>query len=419
MLTVIATESYEEFAENLQQEIETDTGIRFGVVEAHQFAAIPVVGSDGQTTALGSEASKNVWDHLKAEGYIDATGRIEDALRVALEDDTLSVPEEFADQRQEIAKMLRKLAGRLTIKNADERCSIRPRRAVLHSPEFKALWDRIKHKTTYRVEFDNQDLLAQCIKALDDAPPIPRPRLQWRKADIAIGQSGVEATEREGAASVVLDEDDIELPDVLTELQDRTQLTRRSIQRILCESARLADFKRNPQQFIELAAQTINRCKHLALVDGVKYQRLGDEYYYAQKLFENEELTGYMKNVLSDATKSVYDQVVYDSEIEKSFAEELANSTKVKVYAKLPRWFTVPTPLGSYNPDWAVIVEKDEGERLYFVVETKASLFASDLRDAERAKIECGKAHFAALNVSESPAHYRTARSLDDLLAPS
>ena len=419
MLTVIATESYEEFAENLQQEIETDTGIRFGVVEAHQFAAIPVVGADGQTTALGSEASKNVWDHLKAEGYIDATGRIEDALRVALEDDTLSVPEEFAEQHQEIAKVLRKLAGRLTIKNADERCSIRPRRAVLHSPEFKALWDRIKHKTTYRVEFDNQDLLAQCIKALDDAPPIPRPRLQWRKADIAIGQSGVEATEREGAASVVLDEDDIELPDVLTELQDRTQLTRRSIQRILCESARLADFKRNPQQFIELAAQAINRCKRLALVDGVKYQRLGDEYYYAQKLFENEELTGYMKNVLSDATKSVYDQVVYDSEVEKSFAEELANSTEVKVYAKLPGWFTVPTPLGSYNPDWAVIVEKDEGERLYFVVETKASLFASDLRDAERAKIECGKAHFAALNVSESPAHYRIARSLDDLLAPS
>ena len=278
MLTVIATESYEEFAENLQQEIEIDTGIRFGVVEAHQFAAIPVIGSDGQTTALGSEASKSVWDHLKAEGYIDATGRIEDALRVALEDDTLSVPEEFAAPRQEIAKVLRKLAGRLTIKNADERCSIRPRRAVLHSPEFKALWDRIKHKTTYRVEFDNQDLLTQCIKALDDAPPIPRPRLQWRKADIAIGQSGVEATEREGAASVVLDEDDIELPDVLTELQDRTQLTRRSIQRILCESARLADFKRNPQQFIELAAQAINRCKRLALVDGVKYQRLGDEY---------------------------------------------------------------------------------------------------------------------------------------------
>ena len=418
-LTVIATESYEEFAENLQQEIEDDTGIRFGVVEAHQFAAIPVVGTGGQTTALGSEASKNLWEHLKAEGYIDAAGRVQDTLREALKDDTFSVPEEFADQYEEIAKVLRKLAGRLTIKNADERRSIRPRRAVLQSPEFKALWDRIKHKTTYRVEFDNEDLLAQCIQALDDAPPIPRSRLQWRKADIAIGQGGVEATEREGAATVVLDEVDVELPDVLTELQDRTQLTRRSIYRILSGSRRLDDFKRNPQQFIDLAAQAINRCKRLALVNGVKYQRLGDEYYYAQELFDQEELTGYLKNMISDTEKSVYDQVVYDSDIERSFAGQLENNTTVKVYAKLPGWFAVPTPLGSYNPDWAVLVEHDDGERLYFVVETKASLFASDLRNAENAKIECGKAHFAALKVSESPAQYRTARSLDDVLAHS
>ena len=418
-LTVIATESYEEFADNLQQEIEADTGIRFGIVEEHQFAAIPVVGTDGQTTALGSEASKNLWEHLKAEGYIDATGRVQDTLREALKDDTLSIPEKFADQHEEIDKVLRKFAGRLTIKNADERRSIRPRRAVLQSQEFKALWDRIKHKTTYRVEFDNEDLLAQCIQALDDAPPIPRPRLQWRKADIAIGQGGVEATEREGSATVVLDEADVELPDVLTELQDRTQLTRRSIHHILSESGRLADFKRNPQQFIDLAAQAINRCKRLALVDGVKYQRLGNEYYYAQELFGQEELTGYLKNMISDTQKSVYDQVVYDSDIEKSFADQMENSTEVKMYAKLPGWFAVPTPLGSYNPDWAVLVERDDGERLYFVVETKASLFPSDLRNAESAKIECGKAHFAALKVSESPAEYRTARSLDDVLAHS
>lgn len=360
-----------------------------------------------------------MWEHLKAEGYIDAAGRVQDTLREALKDDTLSIPEKFADQHEEIDKVLRKFAGRLTIKNADERRSIRPRRAVLQSPEFKALWDRIKHKTTYRVEFDNEDLLAQCIQALDDAPPIPRPRLQWRKADIAIGQAGVEATEREGAATVVLDEADVELPDVLTELQDRTQLTRRSIHRILSESGRLADFKRNPQQFIDLAAQAINRCKRLALVNGVKYQRLGDEYYYAQKLFEQEELTGYLKNMISDTEKSVYDQVVYDSDIERSFADQLENNTAVKVYAKLPGWFAVPTPLGSYNPDWAVLVEHDDGERLYFVVETKASLFASDLRNAESAKIECGKSHFAALKASESPAQYRTARSLDDVLAHS
>ena len=415
-LTVVATESYEDFAEKLQHEIETETGIRFGVVEPHQFAAISVAGGDGQTVALGSEASGVLWEHLRAQGYIDATGRIQGSLRRALKDNAFMVPVQFMAQREEIAGVLRKRAGRLEIKNADERRSVLPRQAVLQSEEFKALWDRVKHKTTYRVAFDNEKLLAQCTRALRNAPLIPKTRLQWRKADIAIGESGVEATEIAGAATVVLDEPDIALPDVLTELQDRTQLTRRSIQRILCASGRLDDFKRNPQQFIELATESINRCKQNALVDGIKYQRLGDEYYYAQELFETKELTGYLKNML-DSTKSVYEQVVYEFGIEASFAEQLENNTAVKVYAKLPGWFTVPTPLGSYNPDWAVLIDSDEGERLYFVVETKSSLFTSDYRGTESAKIECGKAHFDALKVGDAFARYKVATSVEGLLA--
>ena len=235
-------------------------------------------------------------------------------------DDAFSLPDEFTDQREEIAKLLHKLAGRLDVKDADERRTVRPRQAVLHSPAFKALWDRIKHKTTYRVAFDNEKLLADCTAALRDAPAIARPRLRWRKADIAIGQSGVDATETAGAAPVVLDEADLELPDVLTELQDRTQLTRRSIARILCESGRLDDFRRNPQEFIERSAEAVNRCKRLALVDGIRYQRLGDEQYYGQELFESEELTGYLKNMLA-AKKSVHEQIVYDSDTEAAFAD--------------------------------------------------------------------------------------------------
>ena len=416
-LTVVATESYEEFADNLQQEIEHDTGVRFGVLEVHQFAAIPVVSDGGRITALGIEASKALWEHLKAEGHIDGTGRIRDSLRKALADETFSVPGEFAAHHEHIVKALRRLAGRLEIRDADERRSILPRRAILQSPEFKALWDRIKHKTTYCVAFDNEDLLAQCIRALRDAPAIPRTRFRWRKADLAIGRSGVEATETAGAATTLLDEAAVELPDVLTELQDRTQLTRRSIQRILCESGRLNDFKRNPQRFIELAAEAINRCKRSALVDGIKYQRLGDDDHYAQELFESEELTGYLKNMLSETKKSVYEQVVFDSGIEAAFAEQLEKNPAVRVYAKLPGWFTVPTPLGSYNPDWAVLIDSEEGERLYLVVETKGSLFAGDLRGTESARIKCGKAHFEALGVAEPPARYEVARNLDDLFA--
>ena len=418
-LTVVATESYEQFAENLQKEIEDDTGIRFGIVEAHQFAGLVVEGKDGQTAPLGFEESQALWEHLKAEGMIDAKGKVQDALKKALKDGKLSVPERFAPQIGQITEILRKLSGRLEIKNADERRQVRTRQTVLNSPEFKALWDRIKHKTTYRVQFDNEKLIDSCIRALKDGPHIAKTRLQWRKADIAIGKAGVEATEREGAATVVLDETDIELPDVLTDLQDRTQLTRRTIHRVLVGSDRLEDFKRNPQQFIEMAAEAINRCKRLVVVDGIKYQRLGDEHYYAQELFEKEELTGYLKNMMTDATKSVYEQVVYQSDIEATFADQLEKNAAVKVYAKLPGWFTVPTPLGTYNPDWAVLIQEDGRERLYLVVETKGTLFADGLRSAEAAKILCGEAHFSALAIGDNPARYVKATKVDDLLGHS
>ena len=416
-LTVIATEGYEQFAENLQKEIEADTGIRFGIVEKHQFAAIPVTDKEGRTTALGVTKSEAIWTHLKEAGYVDPKGKVQDHLRKALKDDTLQLPEPFQAQLPQVKEVLRKLAGKLDIKNADERKPIKTRQAVLHSEEFQALWNRIKHKTTYRVQFDNEKLVTECAKAIRECPPITKTRVQIRKADLAIGRGGVSSEETAAAAPITIEETDIELPDLLTDLQDKTQLTRRSLVQILTDSGRLDDFKRNPQQFIELATESINRTKRLALVDGIKYQRIGDEYYYAQELFEQEELTGYLKNMLT-STKSVYEHVVYDSpDVERTFAEQLEKNEAVKVYAKLPGWFKVPTPLGTYNPDWAVLVEKDGAERLYFVVETKGGLFTDDLRRTEDAKIKCGKAHFNALKVSETPAKYIVARTIDDLMA--
>ena len=415
-LTVVANEDYEEFAEKLQKEIEEETGIRFGIVEEHQFAGVSVTDDKGVASPLGFEESQTLWQHFKTEGYVDAKGKVQDTLRKALKDGKLKIPEKYAAQTAQITDILKKLSGRLEIKNADDRVPIKTRQAILESEGFKALWERIKHKTTYRVEFDNEKLIRDCIKALKEGPVIAKTRVQIRKADLAIGKAGVEAKETSTAAPVTLDETDIELPDLLTDLQDKTHLTRRSIVRILKESDRLDDFKRNPQDFIELAGETINRTKRLALVDGIKYQRLGQEHYYAQELFQTEELMGYLKQSL-EVTKSVFERVVYDSSgIEKGFAEDLEKNEAVKVYAKLPGWFKVPTPLGTYNPDWAVLIEKDGVERLYFVVETKGSLFKDDLRHKEGAKIACGKAHFGALAVDANQARYEVATSLDDLL---
>lgn len=423
-LTVIATESYEEFAENLQKEIEDDTGIRFGVVESHQFATVLTVNEKGETAPLGVEHSEKIWQFLKGEGYVDAKGKVQDSLRAALKDGSFKLPDDIKAglgskpdvAAEDIQGVLKKLAGKLDIKNADDRRIIRTREAVLQSAEFKALWDRIKYKTTYRVDFNNEKLIVDCAKAIQDCPPITKTRAQFRKADIAIGKGGVTAEETSASAFTTIHEDDIELPDIITDLQDKTQLTRRSIVKILTESRRLQDFARNPQQFIDYAAEAINRTKRLALVDGIKYSKIGDEHFYAQELFQQEELKGYLKNTL-ETQKSVYTHVVYDSAgVERNFAEDLEKNEAVKVYAKLPSWFKVPTPLGTYNPDWAVVVDDSGQEKLYFVVETKGSTWWGDLRHVEGAKILCGEKHFEEIASGGHPAKYIRAVDVNGMM---
>ena len=394
-LTVIATESYQAFAENLQREIEKDTGVRFGIVEKHAFATIIITDKEGAAKPLGSDQSEVLWEHLVSEGHIDSKGKIKDSLRQSLREGSLTVPKSFGGQLEQITNILRKNAGRLDIKDADERRRVRTNQKMLQSKQFSELWKRIKYKTSYRVKFDSEILIKSCSKGLKEAPAIPKAQLQWRKADVSIGKAGVEATEKRNEAETKrLTQSDIELPDILTELEKRTQLTRRTIYRILFYSNRLEDFKTNPQKFIELVAGVINRCKELTIVDGIKYQRLGNEHYYAQEMFLQDELNGYLKNLI-DVDKSVYKQVIWDSKVEADFVNQLENESAIKVYTKLPRWFTVPTPLGNYNPDWAVLVEQEKVERLYFIVETKDGI--GNLRPTEEAKIKCGKKHFKAL----------------------
>ena len=174
-LTVVATESYEQFAENLQKEIEEDTGIRFGIVEPHQFAAVTVTGADGSTAPLGVEQSKALWEHLKAQGYIDAKGKVQDTLQHGPEGRHADAARSLraaagADHRRSCASSPAGWRSRTPTSAA--RCG-RARRSCT-APEFKALWDRIKHKTTYRVQFDNEKLIESCIKALRDAPADPQ-----------------------------------------------------------------------------------------------------------------------------------------------------------------------------------------------------------------------------------------------------
>ncbi|HDR9165816.1 TPA: restriction endonuclease subunit R, partial [Burkholderia vietnamiensis] len=207
------------------------------------------------------------------------------------------------------------------------------------------------------------------------------------------------------------------LPDLLTELQDRTQLTRRSLATILADSGRLDDFRVNPQQFIALAADAINRCKRLALVAGISYRKLGDRHVHALESFESEALTGYLRSLRLDARKSIHEAVVCETDAERAFADALEAHDGVKLYARLPAWFRIATPLGGYHPDWAVLAEQDGGERLYFVVDTPNADDAVP-SEHERAKLACGAAHFRALADGEDAARFVRVAQVDALFEP-
>ncbi len=395
-LTVMANESYEDFAAQLQKEIEKDEGIKFGVVEKHLFANVLVLGDDGTTSHLGTEASTELFDHFQRLGYIDTRGKVQDTLRIALKNKALDLPEAYTEQAPQIAHVLKKVAGKLNINDADKRISVSVKRAVLESEEFKALWDRIKFKTTFRVDFDPEKLITKCAEEISTGLVVGKARFVYRKSQAEITRGGVAMADPTQSIHVY-EARDFELPDLLTYLQNETNLTRKTLVAILKQSGTLPKFKNNPQKYIEQVAATIKQQMRLFIVDGIKYQKLGDSHFFAQELFEKEELYGYLHKNMLESTKSVYDHVVYDSSVEADFAKQFESSDDIKVYAKLPGWFKIDTPLGSYNPDWAVLVEIDGKARLYFVVETKGTPLAGALRSAEQAKIKCGQAHFEAI----------------------
>jgi type III restriction enzyme len=185
------------------------------------------------------------------------------------------------------------------------------------------------------------------------------------------------------------------LPDILAYLQGEIELTRGTLVRILKESGRLAEFMVNPQRFMDAVASILRHELNRLIIDGIKYEKIEGEEF-EMRLFETEEIIGYLHNRL-EVGKSVYDAVVFDSEVERSFAERLDQREDIKLFVKLPWWFRIETPIGDYNPDWAIV--KHDTSALYLVRETKGTKDFEKLRNSEADKIRCGRKHFEALDV--------------------
>jgi type III restriction enzyme len=398
-LTVMATESYTDFVENFQKEIEKETGIVFGVFAPHSFSNIVVEIVDDEPILLGLEKSTTLFNALIASEYIDSKGKVQDLLRIAIKEDKVELPEEFKENEnvfKQIMNTLKETAGKLEIKNSVNREVVRVNKRVLDSPEFRELWERVKFKTTFSVDFDAESLIKECINAIDLRLKINRGKLTYSKGTLTINSGGVDIDNITSEPENLYTQVD-RLPDIVSYLQNETQLTRKSIVKILTGTNKLPYFKINPQKFIEGCIDIINEQMRLHIIDGIKYRKLGDTEFYSQELFENKELFGYLQSNLKESQKSPYNYVVYDSSVESKLATQFEQSKNISVYAKLPDWFKIETPLGTYNPDWAVLWKDKDDEKLFFVVESKGSTGLFDLRPKEQAKIDCGKEHFKAL----------------------
>ena len=395
-LTVMANESYEEFADKLQKEYAHDQGIKFGILEKHSFANIPIKNETGDYEYLGQSASEKIYEHFASLNYIDDKGKIQEKLKQDIIRGCVDIPAEFAASKELIIAVCKKASGKLNIKPHGQRQRVNLNKAVFLSEDFKTLWNKIKYKTTYNVNFDSEKLIEECKLAFMRELNVSSPKLIYTKAKANITVGGVDTTETD-RQGVLAHHNLTEIPDIITYLQNETNLTRKTIVRILTESKTLDAFKKNPQKYMEEATRIISLKMRKTIIDGIKYTKIGEESYYAQELFESEELQGYLNQNMIPSTKSVYEYVVFDSQNEERFAKQFENNQSIKCYAKLPGWFKISTPLGSYNPDWAVLIEKDGEQKLYFVLETKGNIQTDMLRPAESGKIACGHKHFAEI----------------------
>jgi type III restriction enzyme len=288
------------------------------------------------------------------------------------------------------------------IKNARDQATIKRTKQLTEEncPLFFEIWNRIKHKTRYRVSYDSADLIKLAVEELSDlkrVPPMVRPKLVSEVARLDMSEKdGVTAT-LTNSSTAKTEMVRYPIPDVYTYIQQRVNITRRTIFDILNQSGRYGELEVNPQLFLDNVVGVIQRTLNKLLVDGVQYERLsGPGSQYEMKLFDNEEIQTFLSNlfaVTEHPEKTLYNYVPVDSDTERTFAAQCEADDAIKFFFKLPRGFKIPTPIGNYVPDWAVVLEADK--RVYFVAETKSTLDEQLRRDVENMKIKCGRQHFA------------------------
>ena len=405
-LTVVANESYREFADSLQKEYR-DSGVSLGLVRPGEFAKIPTVDeTTGGERRLGFQGSKLIWNELVERSFLDKDGRVTANFRPETLGFTLGPEPDFFWPQRDIVEVMLGCRIERMVKPQRHRVSRKLNKEIYSSPWFEDFWATISRKTTYRVTLNRDEIIDNAVNRIKAEPPIQPLRVQVTRAGVKLVRGGTKTSETATRSAELVGT--YQLPDIISELQEATSLTRKTLVDVLTRCGKLGEFIGNPNDFIAMAKRILQNVVATAVQEGIQYEKIGGSVYELRELQADgaEARDLFLDRVykVENTDKTDFDYIQIDSDgadaPERQFAEKLDSREDVKFFMKLPSKFEIETPVGPYNPDWAIIKQDENGEdRIYMIRETKSTSDEARLRPIENAKIKAATAHFEQLGI--------------------
>ncbi|WP_376770487.1 restriction endonuclease [Clostridium lacusfryxellense] len=425
VLTIIANESYDSFAKRLQSEMAEVVADRPREVTADLFENKVIVDENGlNEQVIDHKLANKLTNSFIRNGYIDDDNTLTEKYYEDIKGGTLLVAEEFAPYKADIINILDTIYNPQTMAPEDARSNnieLKLNDSKLQMKEFKTLWSKINSKSAYVVDFDTKELIEKSIRAMNKDLRVSQiffkvehGEMKTIKSKEAL-QSGEAFTKITGGTSKVDSAINTNVKyDLIGKVVTETGLTRSAVGEILrrIEKVTFEQFHRNPEEFIIKASNLINEQKATVIIEHITYNKL--EEAYSTDIFTGPTFKGRLGVNAMQAEKHLYDHIIYDSKNEKKFATELDKWEEVAVYVKLPGGFYINTPVGKYNPDWAIAFHEGKVKHIYFVAETKGDLSSMQLRKVEELKIHCAREHFK--KISSGTVKYEVIDSYDTLL---
>lgn len=408
VLTVIASESYDSFAKGLQSELAEAVADRPVAVTAELFTGKVIRDDKGNEQVIDMDTGRAIHFDLIVNGYIDKKGALTDKYYEDKANGNIKIADEVSDSAQSVIEIIDSVYDSRAMQPEDARknnVELLVDEEKLAMPEFKALWNQINSKSVYVVDFDTDELVEKAVASLNKKLRVSKVYFkvemgtmeQIQSKDDLLSGSAFVKEESENYNHTISANYNIKY-DLIGKLVDETGLTRKAIIEILqgIDVSVFNQFKMNPEEFIIKVAALINDEKATAIINHITYNVMDEKY--DTTLFTDPTIKGRLGKNAMKANKHLYDHLVYDSTNERSFAMELDTNKDVAVYVKLPDGFYISTPVGKYNPDWAIAFYEGNIKHIYFIAETKGSMDSMQLRLIEESKIQCAREHFKAIS---------------------